>query len=115
MPIVFEKRGRTDPGARRVAGPGVKISPWGAERWHTGYQREEAGGCDLRGMEDPANGIVHEFALRECLVSALVSDDPQACHPKPSEERVKRPEREPCEIVQPWVRELDELGGNTRV
>ena len=44
MRIVFEKRARTDPGARRVAGAGVKISP-SAERWHTGYQREEAEGA----------------------------------------------------------------------
>ena len=32
---------------------------------------------NIRGMQDPANGVVNEFGFRKCLMTALVSNDPE--------------------------------------
>jgi hypothetical protein len=64
----------------------------------------------LRGMEDPANGVVDPFFFRESLMATLVSDDPKTSGHETSSEGVESPESIPRRLVKNGVREREVAG-----
>lgn len=66
-------------------------------------------------MQNPANCVVDKLGLRERLVTALMSQDPEAGHDKTVRERIKRPQSKASERVEVGVRKADVLGRNKRV
>ncbi len=65
---------------------------------------------NARRVQNPPNGVVHRFRLRERLVPTLVPDDPDACAEETRPEAVHRPQRKACSSVEVWVWEV-ECGG----
>ena len=70
---------------------------------------------DSRRMNDPSHGVIEELALRESLVAAFVSNDPEARHPQSSEERVESPDSELPKLVEVGTGELNEFWANAGV
>ena len=65
---------------------------------------------DLRGVEDPTNCVVDELGLGECLMTALVGDDPKTSHDEAVSEGVEGPKRNASERIQVRTGKVDILG-----
>jgi hypothetical protein len=64
------------------------------------------------GMENPANCVVDGLGLREGLVTALVSNNPDTSGEQASEEGVESPQRDPCNGVESRVGKRNDSGVN---
>lgn len=54
-------------------------------------------------MEDPADGIIYDFVFGECLMTAFVSDNPEARCGEANDETIGCPEGNAKEGVQEGV------------
>jgi hypothetical protein len=63
----------------------------------------------IRGMKDPADGVVDELGLGVGLVTTLMSKDPNTGGDEASPKGIQRPERELGSSVENRVWELDDF------
>lgn len=66
-------------------------------------------------MNEPANSVVDELALREGLVAALMPNNPKTGRKQTGKEGVQCPNSEFAESIQIRVGQLDILGGDALV
>jgi len=67
------------------------------------------------GVEDPADGVVHQLGLGEGLVTTFMGDDPKAGCDETGPEGVQRPEGELGGPVKDRVWELDDFRVDTGI
>lgn len=66
-------------------------------------------------MKDPANAVVDKLGLRKRLVTALVSNNPEASRKETRAEAVEGPKREACSGIEQGVWEGKMRWGNESV
>ena len=85
------------------------------EEWMCQTDTEKGGRKDIRGVEDPANGVVDEFGLGVGLVATFMGNDPNASGNETRPEGIERPDGEFSGPVKDGVRELDDFRMDTGI